>query len=301
MRYSMELNHLKVFFEVAKAGRFTEAARRLNISQSALSRSVALLEDSEGVQLFERSKFGVTLTPTGTEVFRHCELLFQTVGKIGEVCRGTQETCEGVLHFSTTDHIVNYLLPSRIRAFRQEFPQVIPSVHIEAPDEIVHLLLNSENEFGLSFAKVQLPQIEYEALSEEAMSLVVREDLWRENKVAGQSATINRILDRVGYISSLGAHKQTRASRVLRELFGRMPRISFEANGQEAQKRVCLAGGGLAYLSRFMVESEIKSGQLFEIKIEAPHRFKLWLATKKGHVLTLPAKLFLDRLRSSLV
>src|ERR1700676_3233220 len=111
----MELNYLKVFFEVAKAGRFTEAAKRLNISQSALSRSVALLEESEGVKLFERSKKGVSLTQTGAEVFRHCEQLFQTVHKIEAVCRGVQEACEGQLRFATTDHVINYLLPQPLR------------------------------------------------------------------------------------------------------------------------------------------------------------------------------------------
>ena len=45
----MELNYLKAFFEVASSGSFTEAARRLHISQSALSKAVALLEDSQGV------------------------------------------------------------------------------------------------------------------------------------------------------------------------------------------------------------------------------------------------------------
>ena len=48
----VELNYLRVFFEVAKVGRFTDAARELNISQSALSRSVALLEESQGVKTF---------------------------------------------------------------------------------------------------------------------------------------------------------------------------------------------------------------------------------------------------------
>src|SRR6187399_2564423 len=99
----MEINHLKVFFEVAKIGSFTEAARRLNISQSALSRSVALLEEIEKVILFERSKRGLTLTSTGEEVFRKCEELFQIFGKIEEVCRGVKETCEGPLRFATTD------------------------------------------------------------------------------------------------------------------------------------------------------------------------------------------------------
>ena len=98
----MELNYLKVFFEVAKAGRFTEAAQRLNISQSALSRSVALLEESCGVQLFERSRKGVVLTAVGGEVFRQCEIIFQTMHRIDDVCRGIQETCAGPLRFATT-------------------------------------------------------------------------------------------------------------------------------------------------------------------------------------------------------
>ncbi|RZA04544.1 MAG: LysR family transcriptional regulator, partial [Proteobacteria bacterium] len=54
----MELNHLRYFYEVAKAGSFTNAARSLRISQSALSKTVALLEAREGVKLLQRSKSG---------------------------------------------------------------------------------------------------------------------------------------------------------------------------------------------------------------------------------------------------
>src|SRR3954464_15232373 len=106
----MELNHLKVFYEVAKDGSFTDAARRLHISQSALSRSVALLEESENVILFERSKKGLTLTPIGEEVFRKCQDLFQVFHKISEVCRGVSESIEGPLRFASTDHVINHLL-----------------------------------------------------------------------------------------------------------------------------------------------------------------------------------------------
>ena len=90
----MELNYLRVFYEVAKIGRFTEAAKRLHISQSALSRSVALLEEAQGVKLFERSKRGVALTAVGQDVFHYCEQLFQTVKRIEDVCSGTRESCE---------------------------------------------------------------------------------------------------------------------------------------------------------------------------------------------------------------
>jgi len=296
----MELNHLRVFFEVARIGSFTEAARRLNISQSALSRSVALLEDAEGVVLFDRSKRGVSLTPVGMEVFQHCESMFQTVKKIQEVCQGTRATCEGPLRFSTTDHLINYVLVKPLQRFRDEFPDVIPSLLIGTPDEIVNSLLNSENEFGLMFAKVVTPQIDYEPLREEPMALVVNAKVWQDNRGGNQTATLHKVITKVGYISSIGAHTQSRASRVLLELFGKMPRIGFETNGQEAQKQVCLAGGGVAYLSRFMVEREIKNGELHEIDVESPHVFKLWLATKKGRIMSTTAKMFLDRLREDL-
>src|ERR1700722_18280661 len=154
----MELNHLRVFFEVAKAGRFTEAAQRLNISQSALSRSVALLEESEGVKLLERSKKGVVLTLTGAEVFRQCEQMFQMVRKIESVCRGVQETCEGPLRFGASDHIINFLLPQPLQSFRDRYPKVIPSMLIGTSDELLEKLLLTDCEFSLSFARVAAPQ-----------------------------------------------------------------------------------------------------------------------------------------------
>jgi DNA-binding transcriptional LysR family regulator len=291
----MELNYLRAFFEVAQAGSFTEAALRVHVSQSALSRAVALLEDGEGVKLFERTRRGVTLTPVGEEVFRHCQQLFQTIGKIESLCRGTIETCEGPMRFATTDHVINYLLVKPLQAFREEFPNVVPEIDIGTPDEVIASLLSGESEFGLLFAKVVSPQIDFEPLREEPMTLVVQADVWKANKGANNAATLQKVIDKVGYISSIGASSQTRPSRVLIELFGRMPRVGFQANGQEAQKRVCLGGGGVAYLSRFMVAKEIGSGELHEIEVEHPHSFKLWLATKKGCFLSLSAKTFLDR------
>lgn len=293
----MELNYLNVFYEVAKAGRFSEAARRLNISQSALSRSVALLEESEGVRLFERSKRGVKLTPTGEEVFRHCEEIFQTVHRISRLCRGSNEVCEGPLRFTTTDHIANYLLVEPIRDLRHQYPGVLPSIRIGMPDEIVDSLHESEDEFALLFAKVASPQIEYEALREEPMALVVQTSLWRDNRGASHSLTLNRLVEKAGYISSVGAHARSRQSRVLKELFGRVPRIACEVDGQEAQKRICISGGGMAYLSRFMVQAEIASGQLHEIEVEEPHTFNLWLARRKGKAPSLPAQRFIELLR----
>lgn len=295
----MELNHLRVFFEVAKIGRFSEAARRLNISQSALSRSVALLEESEGVQLFERSKKGVTLTPLGTEVFLRCEKLFKTFHEIEGICRGLRETCEGPLRFAATDHITNDLIVKPLQKFRAKYPGVIPTIYTGTPDDIVQNLLNTDCEFGLSFVKVPLPQIDYEILRSEKMALVCAPALWKKHRGSSVLKTLRKVLDEVGYMASIGATLQTRPTRVLNELFGEMPPIGLETNSQEAQKRFCIEGGGVAYLSRFMVEKQIADGVLHEIAMDHLHEFHLWLATRKGRQLTLTARTFIAHLRDA--
>lgn len=296
----MELNYLRAFYEVAKIGRFSEAAKRLNISQSALSRSVALLEEGEGVQLFLRSKKGVGLTPIGQEVFHRCEDLFQKVQEIEMLCRGTREVCEGPLLLMTTDHIVNDLLIQPLQSFRRKYPMVVPSLQTGSPEEIVEALLTTDCEFGLSFAKVVHPQIEYKVLQhDQRMALVCDVDIWRKHKSSSEAKTLQRVLQNVGYICSRGVLNNPRSLRVLKELFGEIPRIGLETNNQEAQKRFCLEGGGIAYLGRFMVEKEIERGRLVEIHMPKIHDFHLWVATRKGRQLSLAAKTFLDHLRTA--
>jgi DNA-binding transcriptional LysR family regulator len=289
----MELNHLRAFYEVAKQGKFAEAAKRLSISQSALSRSVALLEEREGVSLFDRSKKGVSLTPIGNEVFLRCEQLFQTEKEIENICRGVQEKCEGFFRFAATDHVVNDFLVGPLHEFRRQYPKVVPSIFSGTPDELVDSLLETENEFALLFTKIETPQVTFSRLQPEPMALVCSPGLWKKNKAGSNEKTLRSVLRSVGYLCSIGSLARERPSKVLLELFGEAPQIGLETNSQEAQKRFCLAGEGVAYLARFMVEQEIQRGELFEIPVDYPHEFHLWLARRKGHHLSLVAKTFL--------
>ncbi|MEK2688014.1 LysR family transcriptional regulator [Bdellovibrio sp. GT3] len=290
----MELNYLRAFFEVAKAGKFSEAAQKLNISQSALSRSVSLLEESEGVILFDRSKSGVALTAKGRDVFQLCEDLFRTEKAIENLCRNVQETCEGPLKFAATDNVVNDYLIEPLHTFRRQYPKVIPSITSGSPDDIINSLIHTDNEFALLFAKVALPNIEYQKISSEVMTLVCKPEIWKECKSSSNEKTIKKILEKYGYLCSIGALQSTRPKRVVMELFGEMPQVGLEMNSQEAQKRFCLSGEGFAYLTRFMVEDEIKKGMLFEVPVDNPHEFNLWLAYRKGRQLSLTSRTFIE-------
>jgi DNA-binding transcriptional LysR family regulator len=296
----MELNYLRVFYHVAKEGKFSESAKKLNISQSALSRSVSLLEESEGVVLFDRSKNGVTLTQKGMDVFRLCEQLFHTEKEIENLCRGFQEKCEGVLHFAASDHVINDYLPRPLHEFRRQYQRVVPSIQSGTPDEIMNFLVKAECEFALMFAKISTPQIESIRLHPERMSLVCHPDLWKECKSASNEKTLHKLIHQFGYISAVGALMGRRSSQVLVELFGELPTIGIEVNSQESQKRFCLAGEGAAYLANFMVKKEIERGELFEIPVDHSHEFHLWLARPKGKQMSLTSRTFLKHLKPDL-
>lgn len=295
----MELNHLRYFYEVAKSGSFSEAARRLHISQSALSKAVALLEDREGVLLLERSKKGVALTKVGIEVFAKSENIFQTLSEIENTCRGTKETCSGLLRLGASDHVSNYLLVERLQKMREDHPLVIPSLLAGTPNEIIAAISSLEIEFGLFFTKVPSPGIDYEVLQSIDMALACHPRFAKSIRQAAKPAQLRETLNEIGFIGSIGAHYQHHPSETLMKLAGEQPTIAFEASSQETQKRLCLAGGGIAFLARFMVDNEIKSKELIEIPLPKAIRLDLLVATRRNQQLSLSARTFLAGMRNS--
>ncbi|MGZ3795907.1 MAG: LysR family transcriptional regulator, partial [Pseudobdellovibrionaceae bacterium] len=194
----MELNHLQSFYEVAKAGSFTAAAQKLRISQSALSKAVALLEDREGIRLLERSKKGVTLTSLGRDVFIQCQALFERVEEIEAHVRGATQNCEGYLRFGSSDHLAHYLLLDPIKQFRIRYPMVVPSLFTGAPNEITELILKNELEFGLFFTKISSPGLEYKRIAPFEMVLVAETKSYTKlkNHEAGIIGSISRNFQR---------------------------------------------------------------------------------------------------------
>lgn len=77
----MEIRMLKYFFEVATTGTLTAAARKLNLTQPALSRQIRVLEDELGVQLLDRSKKPLQLTGEGIYLAKQAESILNLTEK----------------------------------------------------------------------------------------------------------------------------------------------------------------------------------------------------------------------------
>lgn len=85
----LNLHHLRLFRAVASDGTLTGAARRLNLSQSALSTQLKALEASLGHDLFERRGRGLVLTEAGRIALDHAEAIFRTADDLTATLRET--------------------------------------------------------------------------------------------------------------------------------------------------------------------------------------------------------------------
>lgn len=89
----MDADKLRIFLTVARCGSISEAARRLYVSHSTVSRAVAALEEELGAELFVRSNRSCTLTPAGTVLRGEAEKLLtafeETAEKVRAAARNT--------------------------------------------------------------------------------------------------------------------------------------------------------------------------------------------------------------------
>lgn len=172
----MELRHLKYFVMVARTLNFSEASRRLYITQGTLSQQIQQLESEIGAQLFERSKHSVILTEAGEELL---PLAVRTL-EDSEVCsnriRDLKGALTGTLNIGTTPTFSS-LLTETVRTFIKEHPGVKLIIQSKTATELLDLLRERKLDLALTFKPSMVyDDLESETLFKNNLSAVMRKD-----------------------------------------------------------------------------------------------------------------------------
>src|SRR5438477_1936630 len=101
LTFTMELNQLRAFVEIAKVGQLTRAAERLHLSQPALSGQLKALEETLGVSLFERSSSGMALTPGGRSLLGEAENILAAIQQLKQAAQHLRGRPAGRLSLGT--------------------------------------------------------------------------------------------------------------------------------------------------------------------------------------------------------
>jgi len=119
-----ELRHLVYFREVARRLRFRAAAEALAIAQPALSRAIAQLESSLGIQLFHRTRRGVELTAEGKILLERTEPLLRAAAAVPAELKAVAAGEIGRVRVAFTGLAMSSVLPGILRAFHERHPRI---------------------------------------------------------------------------------------------------------------------------------------------------------------------------------
>ena len=143
------LSQYKIFYEVAKAGNISKAAKELYISQPAISKAISKLEDSLKVSLFTRSSRGVHLTPEGELLFGHVQTAFQALDLGEQELKRIQEFNIGHLRIGVSNTLCKYILLPYLKNFIEQYPHIKITIEGQATAKTISMLEQHTLDVGL--------------------------------------------------------------------------------------------------------------------------------------------------------
>ncbi|AJO79669.1 transcriptional regulator CynR [Pseudomonas sp. MRSN 12121] len=161
------------FLAVAEHHSFTRAAAALHVSQPALSQQVRQLEESLGVQLFDRSGRSTRLTDAGEVYLRHARRAAQELQAGQRALHDVSDLSRGSLRVAVTPTFTTYLVGPLVEAFHGRYPHITLNLREMAQESMEEGLLADELDLGIAFEQVQARDIDSRPLLVETLALVV--------------------------------------------------------------------------------------------------------------------------------
>lgn len=135
----MDWDKLRIFHAVAESGSLTSAGKALSLSQPAVSRQIATLEENLGVGLFRRHARGLVLTEQGELLYETTKDIFHRLSVVKGQLGDTRKRPEGPLTITVSEFIASTWLAGRLAQFREAYPDIQLTILVD--DKILKINL----------------------------------------------------------------------------------------------------------------------------------------------------------------
>lgn len=292
----MNLHHLSIFFAVAETGSLTASARKLHISQPALSRELKAFEGRLGLTLFERHPKGMRLTQAGEVLRQYAHRLFEleraAESAMGEIAGATR----GRLSIGASNTIGTYVLPRVLAAFRRERPAVQVTLFVGNTEQVSQGVDDMRFMLGFIEGPLHLKGLRTVKFQRDEIVPVTcpQHALLRKRHLAVADLSGEPLL-----VREPGSGTRELIADTLHR-HGIVAGDAMEFGSTEALKRAAVHGGGIAWLPRISVENELREGSLRELPLRQLRIVRpLMVLSREGAPVEPAAEAFLALLRQS--
>lgn len=288
----MEFNSLKAFIAVAESASFTEASEQLFLTQPAVSKRIATLEEELGAPLFDRVGRTVTLTEAGETLLPRARHILDEVKESRQAITNLSGEVAGELSFGTSHHIGLHRLPPILRAFNQAHPQVELDIHFYDSEDACREVAHG----NLALALITLPTELEGPLNEllvwdDPLAVIIAHDHPLANNTR---ISIETLVTQPAILPS----KNTYTRQLIDEAFhhhGVNANVRLSTNYLETIKMMVSVGLGWSILPKTMVDKDVS---VVEVEGLALSR-RLGVVTHRQRSLTNAAQALLSLLHDA--
>ena len=144
----MTLEQLRIFVAVAERQHVTQAARALNLAQSAASHAIAALEAGHDTRLFDRVGRRIVLTEAGQVFLTEARAVLARAAAAERALDEFAGMKRGTLSVKASQTIAGYWLPRHLAAFRRAYPQIAIRLTIGNTREVASAVEDGTAELG---------------------------------------------------------------------------------------------------------------------------------------------------------
>ena len=272
MEWVPELRQLRAFVAIVEEGSFTLAARRICLTQSAVSHSLRALEKQMGCSLLDRSNRRVVPTAEGELLLVRCRRMLHEIEQVGRDLDGLKRWGQSRIRIGAPHSLCHSVIPSVLRELKDSFPRCEPS--IEAGDTSLHLdkLKESNLELVVGLKSDSHCGDVYRELYRDHLALVVSPF----HPLADINDPLDHLLHEQQFIVSGRANESNRQiHQWLQDKTGNTTG-KLVLGDMQAIKEMAKIGIGIGIIAPWVAARELEEGSLKIIEVEGLEIEREW-------------------------
>jgi LysR family transcriptional regulator for metE and metH len=270
---TLEVRHLELVQTVAEAGGLSRATARLHLTESALSRQLAGLEESLGTRLFLRTGRRMLLTPAGEKLLQSSRGILESLRRTEDEVRRLSTNGAGLVRLATECYTCYHWLPSLLRDFSTRHPHVEVRVLADDTRNPVAALLEGRIDLAILSEPSAERRIQHAALFKDELVALLPPGHPLEDRAflnAEDFAGANLIL----YVPP---EKSTLIQEVLLPA-GVSPGRITQIQLTEAIVEMVKSGMGVSVMARWAVAPQLLAGTLRAVRVTRRGLRRTWQA-----------------------